>query len=136
MAELEESRRKLVNLKMQKEAASVREQPVLGSINWSVSPEYTVRTMDVQELKDSIEETQVLADDRLIELQDAKDDNSVLLKQLQDLKVSNLSKDGWECKLWLGCKVVPWKRVGIHQRATSWHLGCARLICGNPRSIM
>nr|GMD19321.1 E3 ubiquitin-protein ligase BRE1-like 2 isoform X1 [Ipomoea batatas] len=86
MAELEESRRKLVNLKMQKEAASAREQPVLGSVNWSVSPEYTERTMDVQELKDSIEETQVLADDRLIELQDAKDDNSVLLKQLQDLK--------------------------------------------------
>nr|GMD19320.1 E3 ubiquitin-protein ligase BRE1-like 2 isoform X1 [Ipomoea batatas] len=89
MAELEESRRKLVNLKMQKEAASAREQPVLGSVNWSVSPEYTERTMDVQELKDSIEETQVLADDRLIELQDAKDDNSVLLKQLQDLKTKH-----------------------------------------------
>lgn len=59
MAELEESRRKLVNLKMQKEAASLREQPVLGSLNWSVSPEYTERTMDVQELKDSIEETKV-----------------------------------------------------------------------------
>ncbi|RAL39953.1 hypothetical protein DM860_008093 [Cuscuta australis] len=81
MSELEESRRKLVNLRMQKEAASARELPAFGMVNGNAD-----RTRSVQELKDSIEETKVLADDRLFELQDAQDDNSILLKQLQDLK--------------------------------------------------
>nr|GMD23119.1 E3 ubiquitin-protein ligase BRE1-like 2 isoform X1 [Ipomoea batatas] len=41
---------------------------------------------DAQELKDSIEEIKVLAEDRLIELQGAKEDNFILAKQLQDLQ--------------------------------------------------
>ncbi|CAH9148330.1 unnamed protein product [Cuscuta epithymum] len=81
VAELEESRRKLVSLKMQKEAASAREPAVMGSVDGN-----SYRTRSVQELKDTIEETKVLAEDRLVELQDAQEDNSVLLKQLQDLK--------------------------------------------------
>nr|GMD21541.1 E3 ubiquitin-protein ligase BRE1-like 2 isoform X1 [Ipomoea batatas] len=41
---------------------------------------------DAQELKDSIEEIKVLAEDHLIELQGAKEDNFILAKQLQDLQ--------------------------------------------------
>lgn len=62
MAELEESRRKLVNLKMQKDVASGMPLRTPGAVtaNGSVSPEKSAdRTMDMQELKDSIEETKV-----------------------------------------------------------------------------
>lgn len=63
MAELEESRRKLVSLKMQKDMASGMHSLVPGAImvNGSVSPEKKPadRTMDLQELKDSIEEVKV-----------------------------------------------------------------------------
>ena len=60
MAELEESRRKLVNLKMQKDVASLVHSPVQGAINGSLSPEKPVdRTMGFRELKDSVEETKV-----------------------------------------------------------------------------
>ncbi|KAK9273851.1 hypothetical protein L1049_018663 [Liquidambar formosana] len=55
MAELEESRRKLINLKMQKDVAS--------GVH-----------------------TQILAADRLSELQEAQDDNLILSKQVQDLQ--------------------------------------------------
>ncbi|GFZ20784.1 histone mono-ubiquitination 2 [Actinidia rufa] len=63
MAELEESRRKLVNLKMQKFTAAGIHIPVLSAAN-----------------------DKILAADRLSELQDSKADNLVLSKQLQDLQ--------------------------------------------------
>lgn len=60
MAELEESRRKLVNLKMQKDVVSVVHTPVQGAMNGSLSPEKPAeRTMGFRELKDSVEETKV-----------------------------------------------------------------------------
>ncbi|KAI7991095.1 E3 ubiquitin-protein ligase BRE1-like 2 [Camellia lanceoleosa] len=87
MAELEESRRKLVNLKMQKDVASGVHTPVVGAVNGSLSPEKTTeKTIHLRELKDSIEETKILAADRLSELQDAQEDNLTLSKQLQDLQ--------------------------------------------------
>ncbi|XP_059665044.1 E3 ubiquitin-protein ligase BRE1-like 2 isoform X2 [Cornus florida] len=87
MTELEESRRKLVNLKMRKDVASGVHTPVLGTINGSLSPEKTADiTKGLRELKDSIEETKILAADRLSELQDAQEDNLILSKQLQDLQ--------------------------------------------------
>ncbi|KAJ4724084.1 E3 ubiquitin protein ligase [Melia azedarach] len=90
MAELEESRRKLVSLKMQKDMASGMHSLVPGAItvNGSVSPEKKPadRTMDLQELKDSIEEVKVLAADRLSELEEARQDNINLSKQLQNLQ--------------------------------------------------
>jgi len=62
MAELEECRRKLVNLKMQKGTASGVHTSVPGSANGSLSPEKPAdRTVRLQELKDSIEETKVLS---------------------------------------------------------------------------
>ncbi|XP_058209785.1 E3 ubiquitin-protein ligase BRE1-like 2 [Rhododendron vialii] len=87
MAELEDSRRKLVNLKMQKDVASGVHTPLVGPVNGCLSPEKPAeRTIRVRELKESIEETKVLAADRLSELQDAQKGNLVLSKQLQDLQ--------------------------------------------------
>lgn len=60
VAELEESRRKLVNLKMQKDVASGMHTPTHGIANGNLSPEKPVdRTMGLRELKDSIEESKV-----------------------------------------------------------------------------
>lgn len=122
MAELEESRRRLVNLKMQKDAASGVHSLVSGAVNGSLSPEkHADKSMGLRELKDSIEETkvcifisqlfrfltlthkytypctvantihislmQILAADRFAELQDAREDNLILSKQLQVLQV-------------------------------------------------
>ncbi|KAK3204941.1 hypothetical protein Dsin_018987 [Dipteronia sinensis] len=89
MAELEESRRKLVNMKMQKDVASGMHTFASGAVvvNGSVSPEKPAgRTMDLQELNDFIEETKILATDRLVELEDAQHDNINLSKQLQNFQ--------------------------------------------------
>lgn len=63
MAELEESRRKLVSLKMQKDIASGTHSlvPAAAMVNGSVSPEKRPADgrMDLQELKDSVEEAKV-----------------------------------------------------------------------------
>ncbi|XAR62895.1 Ubiquitin--protein ligase [Bertholletia excelsa] len=86
MAELEESRRKLINLKMQKDATSGVHTPIAVAANGSLSPEKPADKTRLRELKDSIEETKVLAVDRLSELQDAREDNLILSKQLQDIQ--------------------------------------------------
>ncbi|KAI3822910.1 hypothetical protein L1987_10511 [Smallanthus sonchifolius] len=87
MAELEESRRKLVNLKMQKDKLPGVQTPVPCNVNGSISPEITVdKTMGLRDLKDSIEEAKILASDRLSELEEANEDNLSLSKQLHDLQ--------------------------------------------------
>ncbi|KAJ7960321.1 E3 ubiquitin protein ligase [Quillaja saponaria] len=87
MAELEESRRKLVNLKMQKDVVIGSQSPRSDAVNGNLSPEKPAdRTTRLRELKDSIEETKILAADRLSELQDAREENLILSKQLQDLQ--------------------------------------------------
>lgn len=87
VAELEESRRKLVNLEMQKDAAIGMNPPITDSVNGNLSPENTAeRTMGLRELKDSIEEAKIVDADRLSELQDAREDNHTLTKQFQDLQ--------------------------------------------------
>ncbi|KAK4380726.1 hypothetical protein RND71_002588 [Anisodus tanguticus] len=87
MMELEDSRRKLVTLKMQKDVASGGQETISSAVNGSMSPEkHTDRTKGVRELKESIEEAKILKEDRLSELQDAQEDNLHLLKQLQDLQ--------------------------------------------------
>ncbi|PIN10960.1 E3 ubiquitin ligase involved in syntaxin degradation [Handroanthus impetiginosus] len=99
VAELEESRRKLINLKMQKDGISGMHVPipipviVPNAVNGTVSPEKSAdRSKRLRELKDSIEEIKVLAEDRLSELQDAQEDNRILSKQLQDLQ-NELNED-------------------------------------------
>lgn len=60
MAELEDSRRKFVNLKMQKDGAAGMQTPVSCVVNGSMSPEKPAdKTMGLRDLKDSIEETKV-----------------------------------------------------------------------------
>ncbi|XP_047325610.1 E3 ubiquitin-protein ligase BRE1-like 2 [Impatiens glandulifera] len=85
--ELEESRRKLVNLKMQNDAVAGVLHPVQTSVNGSLSPEKSVdRSTGMQELKGSIEEIKIVVSDRSSELQDAQEYNVVLSKQLQELE--------------------------------------------------
>ncbi|KAL2583065.1 hypothetical protein GLYMA_14G050200v4 [Glycine max] len=87
VAELEESRRKLVNLEMQKDAAIGMNSPKADAVNGNLSPENIAdRTMGLRELKDSIEEAKIVDADRLSELQDAQEDNQTLTKQFQDLQ--------------------------------------------------
>lgn len=119
MAELEESRRKLINLKMQKDVASGMHIPPSGAVNGNLSPEKSAeRTISLRDLKNSIEETkvymlfnsppcflsyslnhfgtvfqcttQMLATNRLSELTEAQGENLTLSKQLEDLQVGNL----------------------------------------------
>lgn len=59
MAELEESRRKLVNLRMQKEGSSALHVPVSMSNGSSMSDKLTEKNIGLRELKDSIEEAKV-----------------------------------------------------------------------------
>ncbi|XP_057956407.1 E3 ubiquitin-protein ligase BRE1-like 2 isoform X2 [Malania oleifera] len=87
MAELEESRRKLVNLKMQKDAASRTHASAAVAVNGNVSPEKPLdRTMSLRELKDSTEEVKILAANRFSELQGTQEDILNLSKQLHDLQ--------------------------------------------------
>ncbi|KAJ8770145.1 hypothetical protein K2173_011240 [Erythroxylum novogranatense] len=87
MGELEETRRKLVDLKMQKDAAAARHTPAPSAANGSLSPEkHTDRSKGFRELRDSIEEAKILAADRLSELQDAQEENMILSKELEYLQ--------------------------------------------------
>ncbi|PPS04684.1 hypothetical protein GOBAR_AA15980 [Gossypium barbadense] len=87
MAELEESRRKLVDLKMQKNIASGMHASTPVLANGSLSPEKPGdKTMGLREIKDLIEETKIVAGDRLSELQDAQEENLIYSKQLKDLQ--------------------------------------------------
>ncbi|MQM12666.1 hypothetical protein Taro_045585 [Colocasia esculenta] len=87
MAELEETRRKLVSLKMQKDGLSRVHSSSFSVINGSNSPDKPPeKTLGLRELKDSVEEAKTLAAARLSELQEAQEDNSVLLKQLEALE--------------------------------------------------
>ncbi|XWS52410.1 hypothetical protein CRYUN_Cryun11dG0068200 [Craigia yunnanensis] len=87
MAELEESRRKLVSLKMQKNIACGIHASTPVAANGSLSPEKSAdMTMGLREIKDSIEETKMVAADRLSELQDAQEQNLIYSKQLKDLQ--------------------------------------------------
>ncbi|KAK9757637.1 hypothetical protein RND81_01G175900 [Saponaria officinalis] len=97
MAELEESRRKLVNLRMQKNVASGLYNPATGVVNGNVSPvKLADRTMNSQELKDSIDEAEILAEERLTELEEAREDNAVLLKQWENLE-NEMKDDKYVC---------------------------------------
>ncbi|GLT39461.1 hypothetical protein SLA2020_136500 [Shorea laevis] len=86
VAELEESRRKLVNLKMQKDIASCMHVTSPVAVNGSLSPEPEDKGMGLRELKDSIEEAEIVAADRLSELQEAREQNLMYSKQLVDLE--------------------------------------------------
>ncbi|KAF3777023.1 E3 ubiquitin-protein ligase BRE1-like 2 [Nymphaea thermarum] len=86
MAELEESRRKLVNLKVQNVACGTH-IPILSPVNGVHSFEKPIdRTRGMRELKDSLDEAKILAARRLSELQEICEENSILSKQLKTLQ--------------------------------------------------
>ncbi|KAK2431156.1 histone mono-ubiquitination [Trifolium repens] len=87
IAELEESRRKLVSLKMQKDAAMGMNSSNADAVNGNMSPEKPAdRAMGLSELKNSIEEAKIVDADRLSELQDSRERNQILTKQFQELQ--------------------------------------------------
>ncbi|KAI3995588.1 hypothetical protein MKX01_023333 [Papaver californicum] len=87
LAEVEESRRKLINIKIQTNGSSGLHVPVMLTGNGSVSPEQSAdKILGLKELKSTIEEVKELAATRLSELQEAQEDNLTLSKQLQDLE--------------------------------------------------
>ncbi|KAF8092089.1 hypothetical protein N665_0424s0022 [Sinapis alba] len=85
-AELEENRRKLINLKMQKDAACEGHVTSPAVANGSVSPEKPVDKTKLRELKDSIDEIKIVAEGRLSELQAAQEYNLSLSRQCQDIE--------------------------------------------------
>ncbi|KAH6829801.1 histone mono-ubiquitination 2 [Perilla frutescens var. hirtella] len=93
MAELEESRRKLISLKMQKDGVSGMHVPipipviVPNLVNGTVSPEKPAdRSKRLRELKESIEAIKVLAEDRLSELEHLREDSKQLHHRQNELK--------------------------------------------------
>ncbi|ONK75057.1 uncharacterized protein A4U43_C03F12870 [Asparagus officinalis] len=87
MAELEESRRKLVALQMQKHGTSMVTALVANAANGNISSDkLTDKTMGLRELKETVEEAKSLAASRLFELQEAQQDNLILSKQLEALQ--------------------------------------------------
>ncbi|CAH8354898.1 unnamed protein product [Eruca vesicaria subsp. sativa] len=85
-AELEENRRKLINLKMQKDAACEGHVTSPAVANGSVSPEKPVDKTKLRELKESIDEIKIVAEGRLSELQAAQEYNLSLSRQCQDIE--------------------------------------------------
>ncbi|XP_038700369.1 E3 ubiquitin-protein ligase BRE1-like 2 isoform X2 [Tripterygium wilfordii] len=70
-----------------KDAASGVQTPIPGAVNGKLSPEKpSDRSKGFRELKESMEETKMLAADRLSELQDAQEENIVLSKELEHLQ--------------------------------------------------
>ncbi|XP_020100122.1 E3 ubiquitin-protein ligase BRE1-like 2 isoform X2 [Ananas comosus] len=93
MAELEESRRKLVILQMQKHGPSFINASIGIAVNGSISLDKPAdKTMSWRELKDSVDEAKTLAASRLFELHEAQEDNLILSKQLEELQ-SQLKDD-------------------------------------------
>nr|XP_028963085.1 E3 ubiquitin-protein ligase BRE1-like 2 isoform X3 [Malus domestica] len=87
MADLELKRRKLINLKMQKDVGPGVQNHTSSALNGTPSPEKsTERTINLQELRNSIEETRILEADRLSEYQEANEENLALSKQLQEFQ--------------------------------------------------
>ncbi|KAF9587252.1 hypothetical protein IFM89_039533 [Coptis chinensis] len=85
MAELEESRRKIVNLKMQMNVLHGLHLPALNTVNGSTSPEKSSdRNMGIRELKISLEESKTLASTRLSELQEAQEHTLSISKKFQE----------------------------------------------------
>ncbi|CAN8288006.1 unnamed protein product [Cochlearia groenlandica] len=85
-SELEENRRKLINLKMQKDAACEAYATSPTIANGSHSPEKAVDKTKLRELKDSIDEIKIVAEGRLSELQAAQEYNLSLSRQCLDIE--------------------------------------------------
>ncbi|XP_044354668.1 E3 ubiquitin-protein ligase BRE1-like 2 [Triticum aestivum] len=90
MAELEESRRKLVILQLQRHGGSLMNMSGPNVVDGAISADKSsAKNMGWGDLKDAIEEAKhssYLAGDRLFELHETQEDNLILSKQLEDLQ--------------------------------------------------
>ncbi|KAL6878521.1 hypothetical protein ACP4OV_012691 [Aristida adscensionis] len=85
IAELEESRRKLVVLQLQKHG-SLMDASATNVVNGVSSDKSSESNMSLQDLKDAVEEAKTLAANRLFELHETQEDNLILSKELGDLE--------------------------------------------------
>ncbi|PKA46048.1 E3 ubiquitin-protein ligase BRE1-like 2 [Apostasia shenzhenica] len=87
MTELEESRRKLVILQLQQKGASAMTVSVVNVVNGGNSPRKpTDMALTLRDLKEAVEEAKVLTWNREFELEEAREDNLNLSKQLEELE--------------------------------------------------
>ncbi|KAG8092228.1 hypothetical protein GUJ93_ZPchr0012g19682 [Zizania palustris] len=87
MAELEESRRKLAVLQLQRNGGSLVNTSAPNGVNGSVSTDKSSdKGTGWRDLKDAVEEAKTLAANRLFELHETQEDNLILSKQLEDLQ--------------------------------------------------
>ncbi|XP_073131016.1 E3 ubiquitin-protein ligase BRE1-like 2 isoform X3 [Henckelia pumila] len=99
MAKLEESRRKIINLKIQKDGVFGMQVsilipipvpvliPVPNAINGTMSPKmHSDMSKRLCQLKGSVEEIKVVTEDCFSELQDVQEDDLILSKQFHDLQ--------------------------------------------------
>ncbi|XP_062211518.1 E3 ubiquitin-protein ligase BRE1-like 2 isoform X2 [Phragmites australis] len=86
IAELEESRRKLVVLQLQRHG-SLMDASAANAVNGGVSTDKSPdKSMSWQDLKDAVDEAKTLAGNRLFELHETQEDNLILSKELGDLE--------------------------------------------------
>ncbi|KAM3354353.1 hypothetical protein ACQJBY_025182 [Aegilops geniculata] len=95
MAELEESRRKLVILQLQRHGSSLMNMSGPNAVNGAVSADKSSdENLGWGDLKDAVDEAkynlsnggQTLAGNRLLELHETQEDNLILSNQLEDLQ--------------------------------------------------
>ncbi|CAO2171341.1 unnamed protein product [Urochloa humidicola] len=86
MAELEESRRKLVVLQLQRHG-SILDASDANDVNGGISTDKSSdKSMSWQDLKDAVDAAKTLAGNRLLELHQTQEDNLILSKELGDLE--------------------------------------------------
>ncbi|CAN6230537.1 unnamed protein product [Urochloa humidicola] len=86
MAELEETRRKLVVLQLQRHG-SILDASDANAVNGGISTDKSSdKSMSWQDLKDAVDAAKTLAGNRLLELHQTQEDNLILSKELGDLE--------------------------------------------------
>lgn len=87
MAELDESRRKLVIQQLQRHGGSLMNISGSNGVNGSLSTDKSSdKSMGWGDLKDAVDEAKTLAANRLFELHETQEDNLILSRQLEDLQ--------------------------------------------------
>ncbi|KAG8084186.1 hypothetical protein GUJ93_ZPchr0010g8972 [Zizania palustris] len=98
IAELEESRRKLVVLQLQRNGGSLMNTSAPNGVNGIASTDKSSdRSMGWQDLKDAVEEAKTFAANRLFQLHETQEDNLILSKQLDDLQ-DQLKDENFLCQ--------------------------------------
>ncbi|XP_051192610.1 E3 ubiquitin-protein ligase BRE1-like 2 isoform X2 [Lolium perenne] len=86
MAELEESRRKLVIQQLQRHGGLLMNGSGSNGVNGLSTDKSSDKSMGWGDLKDAVDEAKTLAANRLFELHETQEDNLILSRQLEDLQ--------------------------------------------------